>query len=115
MSRPRCIEAPDATHHVTSRGDRRENIFVDDIDRTPMLEGLNLFSSVESDKARQVREVIEDFGVISTTNLELRRSDQNRPETRTNAEVSLFAESSIAENRLNRGWSALTRRCWPTA
>ena len=46
---------------------------------------MNLFSSVESDKARQVREAIDDFGTSNPTKLELRRSHQNQPETRANA------------------------------
>jgi putative transposase len=33
MSRPLRIEFPGATHHVTSRGDRREPIYQDDQDR----------------------------------------------------------------------------------
>ena len=46
---------------------------------------MTLFSSVESDKARQVREAIDDFGTSNPTKLELRRSHQNQPETRANA------------------------------
>jgi len=37
MSRPLRIEFPGAIYHVTSRGDRREPIFVDDIDRRSLL------------------------------------------------------------------------------
>lgn len=37
MSRPLRIEFPGAVYHVTSRGDRREPIFVDDIDRAALL------------------------------------------------------------------------------
>lgn len=37
MSRPLRIEFPGATYHVTSRGDRREDIFVDDHDRAGLL------------------------------------------------------------------------------
>ena len=37
MSRPLRIEFPDALYHVTSRGDRREPIFVDDEDRAGFL------------------------------------------------------------------------------
>jgi hypothetical protein len=33
MSRPLRLEFPDALYHVTSRGDRRKPIFVDDADR----------------------------------------------------------------------------------
>ena len=33
MSRPLRLEYPDALYHVTSRGDRRENIYEDDVDR----------------------------------------------------------------------------------
>ena len=40
MSRPLRIEFPDALYHVTSRGDRREPIFVDDGDRVAFLEVL---------------------------------------------------------------------------
>ncbi len=36
MARPQRIEFPDAVHHVTSRGDRREPIFVDYQDRLTM-------------------------------------------------------------------------------
>jgi len=38
MSRPLRIEFPDAVHHVTSRGDRREAIYRDDADRATQLE-----------------------------------------------------------------------------
>jgi putative transposase len=37
MSRPLRIEFPGALYHVTSRGDRREEIFVDDMDRARLL------------------------------------------------------------------------------
>lgn len=37
MSRPLRIEFPGALYHVTSRGDRREDIFVDDTDRARLL------------------------------------------------------------------------------
>lgn len=37
MPRPIRIEFPGANYHVTSRGDRREPIFVDDTDRTVLL------------------------------------------------------------------------------
>jgi putative transposase len=40
MSRPLRIEFPGAVYHVTSRGDRRERIFVDDQDRRSLLEVL---------------------------------------------------------------------------
>jgi putative transposase len=38
MARPLRIEFPGAVYHVTSRGDRREPIFVDDTDRHELLE-----------------------------------------------------------------------------
>jgi len=37
MSRPLRIEFPGALYHVTARGDRREDIFVDDTDRARLL------------------------------------------------------------------------------
>ena len=37
MSRPLRIEFPGALYHVTSRGDGREDIFVDDNDRARLL------------------------------------------------------------------------------
>jgi putative transposase len=37
MSRTLRIEFPDAVYHVTSRGDRQETIFVDDVDRGRLL------------------------------------------------------------------------------
>ena len=37
MARPLRIEFPGALYHVTSRGDRREDIFVDDADRARLL------------------------------------------------------------------------------
>ncbi len=37
MARPLRIESPGAVYHVTSRGDRREDIFVDDEDRQGLL------------------------------------------------------------------------------
>ena len=37
MSRPLRIEFPGALYHVTSRGDRREDIFFDDTDRAALL------------------------------------------------------------------------------
>jgi len=40
MSRPLRIEFPGAIYHVTSRGDRREPIFVDDDDRQALLQVL---------------------------------------------------------------------------
>jgi REP element-mobilizing transposase RayT len=40
MSRPLRIQFPGGVHHVTSRGDRRETIFVDDRDRALMLDVL---------------------------------------------------------------------------
>lgn len=42
MSRPLRIEFPGAVYHVTSRGDRREAIFEDDVDRTALLDVLAL-------------------------------------------------------------------------
>ena len=41
MSRPLRIEFPGAYYHVTSRGDGREDIFLDDVDRERFLEGLS--------------------------------------------------------------------------
>lgn len=38
MSRPLRIEFPGALYHVTSRGDRREDIFLDDTDRAALLD-----------------------------------------------------------------------------
>src|SRR5690349_13339442 len=38
MARPLRIEFPGAVYHVTSRGDRREDIFVDDGDRDALLQ-----------------------------------------------------------------------------
>jgi REP element-mobilizing transposase RayT len=38
MSRPLRIEFPNAIYHVTARGDRREDIYRDDIDRQTQLE-----------------------------------------------------------------------------
>jgi putative transposase len=40
MARPLRIEFPGAVYHVTSRGDRREAIFVDDVDRRALLDVL---------------------------------------------------------------------------
>ena len=37
MSRPLRIEFPGAAYHVTSRGDRREAIYLDDADRSAQL------------------------------------------------------------------------------
>jgi len=37
MSRPLRIEFPGALYHVSARGDRREDIFVDDADRASLL------------------------------------------------------------------------------
>src|SRR5437868_13841465 len=37
MSRPLRIEFPGTVYHVTSRGDRREPIFEDDVDREALL------------------------------------------------------------------------------
>jgi REP element-mobilizing transposase RayT len=37
MARPLRIEFPGAIYHVTSRGDRRDPIFVDDVDRAALL------------------------------------------------------------------------------
>jgi putative transposase len=41
MARPLRIEFPGAVYHVTSRGDRREPIFVDDVDRRALLDVLS--------------------------------------------------------------------------
>jgi hypothetical protein len=38
MARPLRIEFPGAVYHLTSRGDRREDIFTDDEDRRGLLE-----------------------------------------------------------------------------
>ena len=50
MSRPLRIEFPGALYHVTSRGDRREDIFEDDADRARLLavvaQGLQRFDAV---------------------------------------------------------------------
>ncbi|MFO0123854.1 MAG: transposase [Inhella sp.] len=40
MARPLRIEFPGAIYHLTSRGDRREAIFVDDEDRQLFLDVL---------------------------------------------------------------------------
>ena len=49
MSRPLRIEFPGALYHVTSRGNRREDIFVDDTDRARLLamvaQGLSRFDA----------------------------------------------------------------------
>ena len=49
MARPLRIEFPGALYHVTSRGDRREDIFVDDTDRATVLavvaQGLGRFDA----------------------------------------------------------------------
>ncbi len=42
MARPLRIEFPGAVYHVTSRGDRREAVFVDDADRLGFLDVLSL-------------------------------------------------------------------------
>ena len=41
MSRPLRLEFPDALYHLTSRGDRREDIYEDDTDRRNFLEVLS--------------------------------------------------------------------------
>jgi hypothetical protein len=38
MSRPLRLEFPDAIYHITSRGDRREDIYEDDDDRSDFLD-----------------------------------------------------------------------------
>ena len=43
MSRPIRLEFPDALYHITSRGDRREDIYDDDADRDAFLK---IFSKV---------------------------------------------------------------------
>lgn len=43
MSRPLRLEFPNALYHITSRGDRREDIYEDDIDRNQFLD---VFASV---------------------------------------------------------------------
>ena len=50
MSRQTRIEYPGAIHHVMSRGDRRENIFLDDVDRQDFLKTLDeeTLSSIET-------------------------------------------------------------------
>ena len=40
MARPLRIKFPGAVYHVTSRGDRRELIFVDDVDRRALMDVL---------------------------------------------------------------------------
>ena len=40
MARPLRLEFPNALYHITSRGDRRENIYDDDTDRIVFLETL---------------------------------------------------------------------------
>jgi hypothetical protein len=40
MSRPVRIEFPNALYHVTARGDRREDIVDDDVDRQGFLDTL---------------------------------------------------------------------------
>jgi REP element-mobilizing transposase RayT len=40
MARPRRIEYPGAVYHVTSRGNARQSIFIDDVDRQVFLEVL---------------------------------------------------------------------------
>ena len=42
MARPLRIEFPGAIYHVTSRGDRREAIFEDDVDREAFLTALGI-------------------------------------------------------------------------
>ena len=42
MSRPLRLEFPNALYHITSRGDRRENIYEDDDDRLKLLEILGM-------------------------------------------------------------------------
>jgi REP element-mobilizing transposase RayT len=40
MARPLRIEYPGAVYHVTSRGNARQSIFIDDVDRQVFLEVL---------------------------------------------------------------------------
>ena len=40
MPRQMRIDFPGAIHHVMSRGDRRENIYLDDVDRQDFLKTL---------------------------------------------------------------------------
>ena len=40
MARPLRLEFPNALYHVTSRGDRREDIYEDDVDREIFLQTL---------------------------------------------------------------------------
>ena len=40
MARQTRIEYPGATHHVMGRGDRRENMFLDDVDRQDFVKKL---------------------------------------------------------------------------
>jgi putative transposase len=42
MSRPLRIEFPNAIYHVTSRGDRREPIYRDEVDRQAQLDAIAL-------------------------------------------------------------------------
>ena len=41
MSRPLRLEFPDALYHLTSLGDRREDIYEDDVDRGAFLDVLS--------------------------------------------------------------------------
>ncbi|MDO8906483.1 hypothetical protein [Hydrogenophaga sp.] len=60
MARPFRIEFPGAVYHVTSRGDRREPIFVDDVDRRALLDvlgaGLDRFDASALAEERLKRE-----------------------------------------------------------
>lgn len=46
MSRPLRLEFPNALYHVTSRGDRRENIYEDDDDCLKFLEILGMVVTI---------------------------------------------------------------------
>ncbi len=59
MARPLRIEFPGAIYHVISRGDRRESIFEDDVDRNVFLtalgQALTRFDGAQSAKGQSAK------------------------------------------------------------
>ena len=68
MPRPLRLEFAQALYHVTSRGDRREPIFVDDRDRTEWLAVLNsAMSRAYASGRHSIQEIAEFHSVHVST------------------------------------------------
>jgi hypothetical protein len=102
MPRAMRVEYPGAIYHVMDRGDRREDIFINDVDRQDLLKTL---AEACQKTDWQIHRSFGWFGENHSGELHRETAEQK-------------ANRIVSEELSRRGWTEsdlATRRCWLTS